>query len=589
MDNRYNCSCIFIDNGILIPLLGNPGCGKTVLAASAIDSIRSESPESGDAGSFCCYYFFSQIDSTPNNPVSAYRAILSQVLRQRHADRSIIDKFGFVMASAYTSRTATTADLLALLRVILAEIRAVKIIIDGFDECDDTSELLEVLEQLTADTTTKILIFSRPNVAALQDSILENDNICISRTLSTGDIRLYFTTRLEPFFRRGKIPSSSDRAAIIEHLVRVCNGMFMWAQLTTKYLSSPALTPSERLDTIWKIQLPEGLDVMYERIFRLLERAYKPEKNLARRIFLWLIYARETLTIDQLHNVFSTAAGVFTELGASTEYESGIILSCGSLVEVSSKYCRFIHLSVKEFLLSNHPCVVDFTQSVAQSTLEIAMACLKYLIIKTPQEPLSGTLGVASSAIEIDEKFPFLLYASSYWLEHVYDATLFNTESQHDCTLDPDPLHGLLSTMDSFLDSKLKIMAWIECIYVLKSSERCIKNLRLWARYGSREIFMFKNSDLVRLSKKAISLHQDLEALDTAWHNVLTKTPTEIWDDVTAFTKSSFWQSTKATEIHSLAAIGPFKHSVGSSPLFTVSQLSSSGVELGVLSVWPSK
>jgi hypothetical protein len=177
----------------------------------------------------------------------------------------------------------------------------------------------------TADITTKILIFNQPNVAALQDSILETDNILIWRTSSKGDIRLYFTTRPEPVFRRCKIPSSSDWATIAEHLVRACNDIFMWAQLTIKYLSSPALTPSERLDTIWKIQLPEGLDVMYERIFCLWERSYKPEKNVARRIFLWFVYVRETLTIDQLHNVFSTAADVFAKPGVSTEYESGII------------------------------------------------------------------------------------------------------------------------------------------------------------------------------------------------------------------------------------------------------------------------
>jgi hypothetical protein len=286
--------------------------------------------------------------------------------------------------------------------------------------------------------------------------------------------------------------------------------------------------------------------------------------------------------------VFSTTTGVLTGPGASTEYESAIILSCGSLVEVSSKYCRFIHLSVKEFLLSNHPSVVDFTQSVALSTLEIAIACLKYLTVKTPQEPLSGTLGVATSAKEIVEKFPFLPYASSYWLKHVYDATLCNTESQHDCILEPDPLHELLSTMDSFLDSKLKIMAWIECIYVLKSSEGCIKDLRIWAKYGGKPIFMCKRLELVRLSRKALSLHQDLEALDASWHDVLMKTPTEIWGDVTAFTKSGFWQSTKATEVYSLAAISPLKRYISRIPLFTVSQLSSSGFELGVLSIWPS-
>jgi hypothetical protein len=62
-----------------------------------------------------------------------------------------------------------------------------------------------------------------------------------------------------------------------------------------------------------------------------------------------------------------------------------------------------------------------------------------------------------------------------------------------------------------------------------------------------------RNQTLFIFSRK-----QYLEALDTAWHNFSTKTPTEIWDDVTAFTKCSFWQATKVTEIDNLAAIGPF-------------------------------
>jgi hypothetical protein len=109
--------------------------------------------------------------------------------------------------------------------------------------------------------------------------------------------------------------------------------------------------------------------------------------------------------------------------------------------------------------------------------------------------------------------------------------------------------------------------------------------VKRFSRVRNQTLFVFsRNQTLFVFSRK-----QYLEALDIAWHNVPTKTPTEIWDDVTAFTKCSFWQTTKATEIHNLAVIGPFKHFVGNNPLFTVSQLSSSGVELGVLTVWPSK
>jgi hypothetical protein len=270
------------------------------------------------------------------------------------------------------------------------------------------------------------------------------------------------------------------------------------------------------------------------------------------------------------------------------EYENAIILSYGSLVEILMKHCRFIHLSVKEFLRSKNPSTIECTQSMAQSTLEIAAGCLKYLTFKIPQKPLSGTLGVGSSAQEINEKFPFLLYASGFWLQHVYDATLCNTV-QDDIVTASDPIRDLLSTMDAFLGSKLKVRAWIECIYILKSTERYINDLDLWSGYGRNQIFKDGRPGLFQLAKKAQSLHQDLNVLDNAWRKVLTRVLVEIWGDVTAFSKSGFWQSTEATEVHSLAALSPFKGSVSSSPLCTVSQLSSSGFELGVLSIWPSK
>ncbi|CZR57679.1 uncharacterized protein PAC_07568 [Phialocephala subalpina] len=564
---------------------GKPGCGKTVLAAMAVESQRSNPSENDNRG-VCCCYFFNQLGSTANSVASAYREILSQILHQRKSDVLMLEHFTFFMASAYTSRTALPVDLLALLILCLGALTSATIILDGFDECDDVDELHQCLAELTARTPTKILILSRPNVAVLRETIEEEQTLCVSSGRLEHDIRLYFKHRLKTL--RRKLPLSCDMFAVTEHLVRVCDGMFLWARLTVHYLSSPALTPSERLETIWKIQLPEGLDAMYERIFLLLSKAYEAEKDLTKRVFMWLSYARETLTPSQLHAAIAVSSYPDEHSEVLMDYESAIILCCGGLVELHrEKSYKFIHLSVKEFLQSQSNVVAEFAKSSEQSALDIAVACLRYLAMKVPKGPLSGQLGHAASRNQVTQNIPFLPYAAKYWPLHAHKSITYNTGHSHDAGV-YDPV-DLLSHIDGFLKSKLEIMTWIEAVYLFESTESSFGQLEWWAKFGCQERFKWTNRKLFHVSSEALELCRDLGMLRSAWHKELAATPQEIWGDVTAFTKSRFLQPTKATEVNSLASLSPWKDAVSTSPLCKISQTSLNGARLAVLSVWPSK
>src|SRR5437588_12643520 len=74
---------------------GNPGCGKTILAASVIQDLKIN---------LCnipvCYHFFSSVQTNAglsNNNSAAYRAILSQILQQNIKNDRLKDLYLFAL------------------------------------------------------------------------------------------------------------------------------------------------------------------------------------------------------------------------------------------------------------------------------------------------------------------------------------------------------------------------------------------------------------------------------------------------------------------------------------------------------------
>lgn len=73
-------------------LLGNLGCGKTILAASTIEELRKPLPKQNAS-----YFFFRAKVSELNTPGQAYRDILASTLKHHCNDGAVLNRFVFVV------------------------------------------------------------------------------------------------------------------------------------------------------------------------------------------------------------------------------------------------------------------------------------------------------------------------------------------------------------------------------------------------------------------------------------------------------------------------------------------------------------
>ncbi|KAH8730667.1 hypothetical protein GQ44DRAFT_722922 [Phaeosphaeriaceae sp. PMI808] len=147
---------------------GNPGAGKSVLAAfvaqELLDTVNTISQEP-----VLTTYFFFEYNGDNGKAISrdqAYRAILAQLFHKFVDNKDILDTFAF----AYTSNerhgqtTATTNELLDLMKILSPRIPNWYIVIDAIDECAAANELAADLNNVFKGVSTKLLLFSRTNV-----------------------------------------------------------------------------------------------------------------------------------------------------------------------------------------------------------------------------------------------------------------------------------------------------------------------------------------------------------------------------------------------------------------------------------------
>jgi superfamily II DNA or RNA helicase len=73
-------------------LVGNPGWGKTIVAASTVCKLESKRSDSGEQ-SIVCYYFFNQADPLKSSStcLAAYQAIAEQIFQKCHQIGAIHD------------------------------------------------------------------------------------------------------------------------------------------------------------------------------------------------------------------------------------------------------------------------------------------------------------------------------------------------------------------------------------------------------------------------------------------------------------------------------------------------------------------
>ncbi|KAL9121120.1 MAG: hypothetical protein Q9187_002326 [Circinaria calcarea] len=593
---------------------GNPGCGKTVLAGSIVEELRTMEGNDAHSRVVLCYFFFNRNDPMSTISISALRPITAQILQQSRQDNNLLDKISFSMADMTGGQmVASQSELVELLRVCLQCLPKVYIVLDAIDECEDNQALIRNLSKTSIGSSAKILFLSRPNVASLRTAVTDDCRVTIDEQGIRRDIELYLSRKIDLLLSEGLLCETSAKAELLAHLVLGADGMFLWARLMVVYLNSPGLTRAQRLRTFKEVKLPEGLDAMYKRILSLIGRASSAEQDLARKVFLWLSNAKSELNKRELCEAVTTV----NEANDDNEREYGdfehaVVMSCAGLVEStrsdstrSQGYFRYIHLSVQEYF-SSYFCSTRHQQCQELSNLgslvsargeahmEMARSCLFYLTYRTPAQPLSGKLGTKSSPHLLDQNFPFLRYASLHWIYHLHEISIILKDlDSSEAKLYETTLQNVDNLLSSFISKRFVVMAWIEARYTFTYGGHgtSIDNtgLREWSVCSESKPVGRDEYDNQKLSQDVMDFYRDLLRIHDEWGVTLYTHPDEIWGSIAAFTPSRFLAPNSSTTVSSLVPKPLEGTTYSSSPLCTISQGSSSGAELAVLSVWPSR
>jgi hypothetical protein len=578
----------------VLTIKGNPGCGKTVLCASAVDEIMNFPNRR------VCYFFL-QYWSDSNNAVAAYRALLAQILQGSQQNQTLLDQFVFSMSQISSGQLVASRDeLVDLLQFCIQNsIEDWFLILDGIDECNDNSSLVKGILQATKNTNARILLFSRPNVAALNESIPPAQRLQVGRCTSK-DIAHFSSRKLKILVDFGLLPRQPKRSELVTKLVLGADGMFLWIHLMVEYLKSSALQPVSRVDIIMAISLPEGLEAMYSRIWNLICQGRKVEQNLAKWVIKWLAFSERPLSSEELQDSTHVMDGDMKSRASFPNFERAVVEACASLVESvmvvdsrSSKAVvsfRFIHLSAQDFFTTTN-ITTDYSISVADSHLDIARGCLQYLTFYVPAQPLSGKVGQDATTQDLEQAFPLQNYALSYWLHHILTFALH----PHDSELSragarPSVFQSFQHTFTEFMTQKGVQMAWIEASYTLEGTMK-FRDLTKWANWalsGDNP-----HADSVQRSQQiyhdVLEYAQYLEVLQNEWGSQLRKSPSCIWEEVTAFTPSRMLAQTETTRVDVLIGENPEEQHISSKHLCKISEVDTEGSFVGILSIWPSR
>ena len=108
----------------------------------------------------------------------------------------------------------------------------------------------------------------------------------------------------------------------------------------------------EALDSV-----PEDMDATYDRILDMIKKKPQGQRELARRVLICIAYTRSPLPISILSYIVSVKKDTksLEALESSLPTETTILGACSNLVSIdgNTRYVRFVHFSVQEFLTSD--------------------------------------------------------------------------------------------------------------------------------------------------------------------------------------------------------------------------------------------
>ncbi|TFB04069.1 hypothetical protein CCMA1212_003705 [Trichoderma ghanense] len=403
-----------------VVLHGFVGSGKSVLATHISTSVRS-SEHSSIAAHFCTYLY---PESTDYNFI--LRSLMVQIIK---SDPDLIAlSYDWLVLKRKTPSCAATEQLLRLLVEALgsspSQQKTLHIVIDGLDECDDSTvtSVVKILDRLSATASSsgtailKVLICTQmtPAVAKVVKKkhhvSLTDEKAHLNKAIQ--DYTLQKINAIRPSLSQLRI-TDGDITELASQITRKADGMFLWAKLVMEFISKNLFYKREEILEAAN-NLPQELGKFYARMLSQIMASFD-ERSIHRitSILSWVAFAKRPLRAPELLSALAFDSGHEQGDGLVPAY---VLDRCEPLIQkqVDSSYA-FLHVSVRDFLQG-----ADSALSITEieSQRQHGLATIRCLL-SSQQVFAPSYLGTKRSIRILRGLHGFHMYATECWVDYL--------------------------------------------------------------------------------------------------------------------------------------------------------------------------
>ncbi|KAH6890131.1 ankyrin repeat-containing domain protein [Coprinopsis sp. MPI-PUGE-AT-0042] len=354
---------IWIERGTILWGIGIPGAGKTILVSLLVNDISKIEQHPGNN---TCVAFVYIRYSEPLTIQDILQSLVKQVV-ERHQD--VVPIVSPVYARHKRDGTKPTPkELVKMLSEIIRSGKKAFFFIDALDELapGDRRTLLDLLSSLDA----RLFITSRP-LESLQRSFPRARFFDVAAHPS--DIRLLIKDAIRQDPDLSELLDNVDiEDKIIEKICQKSGGMFLHATLQLKSLRN-CLNAQHVEDTLE--QFPVQIEDVYAQTWKRIVNQGPNHAYLANLVFLWILYAKRELYIEELRHLVATCPDTHAYEPKRLVPEALLVAVCCGLVAVDEKTrrVRFIHYTTRDTI---EPLIL---QVYADPHAALALVCIAHL------------------------------------------------------------------------------------------------------------------------------------------------------------------------------------------------------------------
>ena len=406
---------------------GNPGTGKTIMAATAIDHLnRTIRKEDTPVTFLYCTYTHQEEQTTTT--------LLRALLRQLAICSSVVPQpIQELYDRSKDQRTVLSEHELAkAVETAISTFEKVFLIIDALDECGPPlrSKLLSILHSIQEKSALSLL-------ATAQDlpDIRSQLQPCVALKIqaSEADVTAFVGQHICDLSSCVQ-KSNVLRTQVIAAVVDAVDGMFLLAPLLLGSLKDKRTIKDVRSALENSPSGSDAYDKLYELMMRRIHAQPKGDVELASRTISWVLRAKRPLSPLELQEALaiepvSTSNPMSTLLDPDNFVDIDEVLTlCAGLVilKQETNIIELVHYTAHEYLTRNQSVWLPKADSI------LGIACVSYLshprwreCMKEWEDDIDERGGKDVALYEL-RHHRLLRYAAVHWGHHVRGVELYD-------------------------------------------------------------------------------------------------------------------------------------------------------------------